>query len=375
MGRIQEILAQFEEDSEHPYRTIDACNADKKKVIGLAPYFAPYELVHAAGMYPVELWGGNIDASEAHRYYPAFYCSILLSLLEYGLKGDYDFLSGIIIPTTCDGLRNLEENWKYAKPDMPVIALTQPVNRKTQAAEDYYANELHRVQHELEEIAGHLITDAQLFNSIQLYNKQKELMRRFPEVACDHLDIFTPKVRHYVYKAARVMPVELHTRLVAELLDELDDVPVYDFDGPRLIATSILMDSTELLDTLEQEGIAIVGDDIVGDSKRFETDAPAHVDPFVSLARIWPHIEGCSVLYDPKKLRGPMLIDLYNQRKADGILISIIKFCEEEEFDYPVLKKDFEAEGIPVLYLETENQGRIDEQAATRIQAFVEMLD
>ena len=64
------------------------------------------------------------------------------------------FLSGIIIPTTCDGLRNLEENWKYAKPDMPVIALTQPVNRKTQAAEDYYANELHRVQHELEEIAG-----------------------------------------------------------------------------------------------------------------------------------------------------------------------------------------------------------------------------
>ena len=242
-------------------------------------------------------------------------------------------------------------------------------------AEDYYANELHRVQHELEEIAGHPITDAQLFNSIQLYNKQKELMRRFPEVACDHLDIFTPKVRHYVYKAARVMPVELHTRLVAELLDELDDVPVYDFDGPRLIATSILMDSTELLDTLEQEGIAIVGDDIVGDSKRFETDAPAHVDPFVSLARIWPHIEGCSVLYDPKKLRGPMLIDLYNQRKADGILISIIKFCEEEEFDYPVLKKDFEAEGIPVLYLETENQGRIDEQAATRIQAFVEMLD
>lgn len=375
MGRIQEILAQFEEASEYPYRTIDACNADKKKVIGLAPYFAPYELVHAAGMYPVELWGGNIDASEAHRYYPAFYCSILLSLLEYGLKGDYDFLSGIIIPTTCDGLRNLEENWKYAKPDMPVIALTQPVNRKTQAAEDYYANELHRVQHELEEIAGHPITDAQLFNSIQLYNKQKELMRRFPEVACDHLDIFTPKVRHYVYKAARVMPVELHTRLVAELLDELDDVPVYDFDGPRLIATSILMDSTELLDTLEQEGIAIVGDDIVGDSKRFETDAPAHVDPFVSLARIWPHIEGCSVLYDPKKLRGPMLIDLYNQRKADGILISIIKFCEEEEFDYPVLKKDFEAEGIPVLYLETENQGRIDEQAATRIQAFVEMLD
>lgn len=375
MDRIQEILAQFEEASEHPYRTIQACNTDDKKVIGLVPYFAPAELVHAAGMYPVELWGGTIDPSEAHRYYPVFYCSILLSLLEYGLKGEYDFLSGIIIPTTCDGLRNLEENWKYAKPDMPVIALTQPVNRKTRAAEDYYVEELHRVQHELEKIAGHPITDTQLFYSIQAYNKQKALMRRFSEVACDHLDIFTPKVRHYVYKAARVMPVELHSQLVAELLDELDRRPVYTFSGPRLIATSILMDSIELLETLEKEGVAIVGDDIAGESKRFETDAPDHVDPFVSLARIWPHIEGCSVLFDPKKLRGPMLIDLYNQRNADGILISIIKFCEEEEFDYPVLKKDFEAADIPVLYLETENQGRIDEQAATRIQAFVEMLD
>ena len=375
MNRIQEILAQFEEASEHPYRTIKACNTENKKVIGLAPYFAPYELVHAAGMYPVELWGGNVEPSEAHRYYPVFYCSILLSLLEYGLKGDYDFLSGIVIPTTCDGLRNLEENWKFAKPDMPVIALTQPVNRKTQAAEDYYVEELHRVQHELEEIAGQPITDTQLFKSIQAYNAQKALMRRFSAMACDHLDIFTPKVRHYVYKAARVMPVEMHGQLVAELLEELDRAPAYAFDGPRLIATSILMDSTELFETLEQEGIAIVGDDIAGDSKRFEIDAPDHVDPFVSLARIWPNIEGCSVLFDAKELRGPMLIDLYNQRNADGILINIIKFCEEEEFDYPILKKEFEAAGVPVLYLETENQGRIDEQAATRIQAFVEMLN
>ena len=375
MDRIQEILAQFKEASEHPYRTIQALNTENKKVIGLVPYFGPYELVHAAGMYPVELWGGNVDPSEAHRYYPVFYCSILLSLLELGLKGDYDFLSGIVIPTTCDGLRNLEENWKYALPDMPVLSLVQPVNRKTQAAEDYYVTELHRIQHELEEISGEIITDAQLFNSIQLYNKQKRLMRQFADVVCDHLDIFTPKMRHYVYKAARVMPVEKHIELAEELLRELENRPVYTFEGPRLIATSILMDSTELLDTLAEEGVAIVGDDIVGDSKRFETDAPAHVDPFVSLARIWPHIEGCSVLFDPAKKRGPMLIEQYNQRDADGILISIIKFCEEEEFDYPILKKDFEAAGIPVLYLETENQGRIDEQAATRIQAFVEMLD
>lgn len=374
MERINEILAQFEESAEHPRRSVERYNVTGKKVVGCIPYFAPYELVHAAGLYPVELWGGNIDPSEAHRYYPVFYCSILLSLLEFGLRGDYDFPSGIIIPTTCDGLRNLEENWKYAKKDMPVISLTQPVNRKTQAAEDYYVNELHRIQKQLEEISGEKLTDAKLFQSIRLYNRQKALMRRFSEAACDHLDIITPTKRHFVFKSAQIMPVEIHCELMDELIGELEKRPVYPFEGIRLVATSILIDSKELLSALEEQNIAIVGDDIVSESKRFETDAPAHVDPFVSLARIWPHIEGCSVLFDPKKLRGPMLVDLARKRQADGILVSIIKFCEEEEFDYPILKNDFEAAGLPLLYLETENQAHLDEQAATRIQAFKEIL-
>lgn len=374
MERINEILGLFEEASEHPYRTVQKYNTENKKVIGCIPYFAPYELVHAAGMYPVEVWGGNIEASEAHRYYPVFYCSILHTLLEYGLRGDYDFFSGIIIPTTCDGLRNLEENWKYAKPDMPVIPITQPVNRKTQAAETYYVGELHRMQKELEAISGNAITDTKLFESLRAYNAQKALMREFSKAACNHLDIITPLKRHYVFKAAQIMPVEIHSALVAELLEELGKLEAFDFKGIRLVATSILIDSKELLGHLESQNIAIVGDDIVSESKRFETDAPICVDPFVSLARIMPNIEGCSVLFDPKKLRGPMLIDLAKERAADGILISIIKFCEEEEFDYPILKKDFEAAGIPVLYLETETQGHLDEQAATRIQAFSEML-
>lgn len=374
MARYDEILAELEQACQHPYATIQKYNTDNKKVIGLVPYFTPHELVHAAGMYPVEIWGGNVEPSHAHSYYPVFYCSILLSLMEYAVRGDYDFLDGVIIPTTCDGLRNLEENWKYAKPGMRVIPLTQPANRKTDAALRYYAHELHRIQRELEKISGNRLRDFDLFNSLQVYNEQKAVMRTFSEISCDHLDIITPLKRHYVYKAARVLPVETHIALVNELIAELKALPVYQFSGKRLVATSLLIDSEPMLSALEKEGFAIVGDDMASASKRFEVDAPDHVDPFISLASIWPAIEGCSVLFDPKKLRGPMLIDMAKKRNADGILVSIIKFCEEEEFDYPILKKQFEEAGIPFLYIETENQASLNEQAVTRIQAFGEML-
>lgn len=374
MERIEAILQEMQEASQHPVRAIQRYRADDQKVIGLAPYFVPKELVRAAGMYPVELWGGDVTPSEAHKYYPAFYCSILLTLMELGLRGDYDFLSGMVIPTTCDGLRNLEEDWKYAKPDMPVISFVQPVKRTGDAARRYYAAELHQVQRRLEEIAGRRILDRDLHARIGQANRHRALMRRFDATCPDHLDIFTPLARHHVYKAARVMPIEVHGALVEELLDLADARPAFAFKGIKAVATSLLMDSEELLAAFEAQGIAIVGDDVAGWSKPYEADAPQVLDPFLALADQWQAMEGCSVLFDAEKKRGRLLVDKCRQRGADGVIISIIKFCEEEEFDYPVLKQELSDAGIPSLYLESETQGHVDEQAATRIQAFAEML-
>jgi benzoyl-CoA reductase/2-hydroxyglutaryl-CoA dehydratase subunit BcrC/BadD/HgdB len=52
----------------------------------------------------------------------------------------------------------------------------------------------------------------------------------------------------------------------------------------------------------------------------------------------------------------------------------MMKFCDPEEYDYPILKKALEKEGIPHLYLEIDQQTGDDQQARTRIQSFVEML-
>ena len=148
----------------------------------------------------------------------------------------------------------------------------------------------------------------------------------------------------------------------------------YEFDGIKLVVSSIVIDSKELLDCLEDSGIAIVGDDMPSEFKRYEKNITDHIDPFVSLADEWANIEGCSLSFDPYKKRGELLKGLIERTKADGLLVNIIKFCEEEEFDYPILKKEFEQWNIPILYLETENQSDLAQQAVTRIQAFCEAL-
>ena len=59
---------------------------------------------------------------------------------------------------------------------------------------------------------------------------------------------------------------------------------------------------------------------------------------------------------------------------ADAVVVFMMKFCDPEEFDYPVYKAQLEKAGIPVLYLETEQQMDSFEQIRTRVQSFSEML-
>ena len=231
-----------------------------------------------------------------------------------------------------------------------------------------------QVKEKLEEISGNSITDKALRTSINAYNKQRAAMREFDLVAAAHPGVVTPWKRHVVYKAAQVLLVRVHTEMVLQINQELSNLSEDTFNGLRLVTTGILLDSKPLLDELEKQNIAIVGDVLSAESVRFAKDAPGNVDPFVSLAHIWLDIENTSVALDPTKQRGETLVALAKERKADGALINVTKFCEEEEYDFPVIKKQLADADVPLLYLETAQQDHINEQAATRIQAFAEMI-
>ena len=375
MATIEEIFAQLEEAARNPLAAVTQAKEEGEKVVGCVPYFAPMELVHAAGLHPVELWGGGKITGTGSSYYPAFYCSVLFTLIERALDGTYDDLDAVIVPTTCDGLRNLEENWKFARPDANIIDFVQSVVRDTPEANRYFRNQLKYVAGRLGEVAGAPVTERALRESIEVYNRQRQAMRAFSELAAQHVDVVGPKARQAVFAAARSMAVETHTSLVEQLNAELEALPVFEFKGVKVLLTGIMVDSLPLLDMLVKNDIAVVGDLTVSESARYATDIPGKVDPYDSLVAAWKDVKGVSVALDPKKQRGDMLVDMARERGADGVVACIVKFCEPEEFDVPVMKVQLERAGIPLLVLEVESQDAASEQAATRIQAFAEMID
>ena len=70
-----------------------------------------------------------------------------------------------------------------------------------------------------------------------------------------------------------------------------------------------------------------------------------------------------------------MTADEARARGARGVLIVMTKFCDPEEFDYPLLKRTCEAAGLAVATVEVDRQIVSYEQARTVIETFRDLLE
>ena len=111
---VNALLEEFKVKAATPKQQLAEYKAQGKKVVGVLPYYAPEELVYAAGIVPMGMWGSNTKTiSRAKEYCATFYCTIAQLALEMLLDGTMDQLDGIITPTICDNPKLLsifEEN-------------------------------------------------------------------------------------------------------------------------------------------------------------------------------------------------------------------------------------------------------------------------
>ena len=375
MNRIWEIIADLQETANHPAKAVKASMKETgKKAVGCLPYYTPDEIIYAAGLLPVGLWGGQTEIKEADKYLQSFCCSIMRINVEQGMKGMYDFLSAVVIPTYCDTLKCICDNWQVAVPKTYLIPIVYPQHRKIAAGVTYLIDEYKRVQKEFETITGRKITEQDLEDSIAIYEDYRKTMRQFTAIVGKYPKTLNAKTRHLIIKAAYFMDKSHYTAKVKELMEELKKLPVENFDGIKVVITGILAETDALLDAFVENKMIFVADDLAHESRQFRTCVRSEGTALERLAyRIADH-DGCSLLYDEEKKHGQLLIELVRDNHADGVVVCMMKFCNPEEFDYPIYKKELEAAGIPMLYLEIEQKMDSAEQIRNRIQSFAEMI-
>ena len=371
----QETIKKLELAALHPAKAVaESVKTTGKDAFGCFPIHTPEEIVYAAGFLPVGMWGGKTELKLADKYLQSFCCSIMRSNIEYGRKGTYDRLKGVLLPTFCDTLKCICENWKVAVPQVPIIPMVYPQNRSLDVGFAYLVTELKRVKDEMEKLAGVTICQAQLEEAWNVYEEYRKTMREFTEVAAEHPQIIGARTRHLIIKAGWFLDKKVYTEDIKEIISGLKAEPHHTFTGNRVIATGLLAEPVELLRIFEENQMAFVGDDLAQESRQFRTVGRTQGDVWEKMAYRAVDQRGDTFFYEEEKTRGQMLIDMVKEMKADAVVVFMMKFCDPEEFDYPIYKKELEACGIPMLYLEIDQQIDSFEQIRTRVQSFAEML-
>ena len=374
MSKVEAILSQLKDIAANPKKAMDDYKAETGKgAVGIMPIYAPEEMVHATGYLPMGIWGAQGKTmSKARTDLPPFACSIMQQVMELQCEGAYDDLAAVLFSVPCDTLKCLSQKWKGTS---PVIVFTHPQNRGLEAANKFLVKEYELVKAQLEHYLGVTITNAALERSIAIYNENRQVMREFVKVAADYPQVIDAVSRHAVFKARQFMLKEKHTELVKELIAEVKAMPVQPWTGKKVIVAGILLEPNELLDIFNEFGLAIVDDDLAQESRQIRVDVlDGEEGPLYRMAKAWQQMYGCSVATDTKKGRGKMLMNKMAQTGADAVIIAQMKFCDPEEWDYPVMYREFEERGVKNLMIEVDQEVTSFEQVKTRLQSFVEMM-
>jgi benzoyl-CoA reductase/2-hydroxyglutaryl-CoA dehydratase subunit BcrC/BadD/HgdB len=144
--------------------------------------------------------------------------------------------------------------------------------------------------------------------------------------------------------------------------------------GPAVILSGVLPNPPEILSLLDELGVRIGDDDLLGCSRRLLAPPSTSADPFEALADGYFAMPPCTTKNFPIDERLRHLVQKIERSGAKGVVFYTVKFCEPELFDIPQLVEALKRRGLATLVMDTElNQG-VSGQMRTRVEAFIEMI-
>lgn len=374
---IKELLEQFKYYANHPREQLDKYLAEGKKAVGIFPYYAPEEIVHAAGMFPYGVWGGRGPIEKAKEYFPTFYYSLALRCLEMGLDGSLDGLSASMITTLDDTLRPFSQNYKVSVGrKIPMLFLNHGQHRKEEFGKIYNAKIFKKAKEELERVCDIKIDDANFKKTFEIYNENRAERRKFIKLASTHPQTIKASDRCYVLKSSYYMMKEEHTELLKQLNEKLESLAEEDWDGVRVVTSGIITDNPGLLEVFDNYKVCVVADDVAHESRGLKVDIDMTIeDPMMALADQFARMDEDPILYDPDIFKRPKyVLDLVKDNNADGCLLFMMNFNDTEEMEYPSLKQAFEEAGIPLIKMGYDQQMVDFGQVKTQLETFNEII-
>jgi benzoyl-CoA reductase subunit C len=354
-----------------------------KKIIGYLCAFVPLEIITAAGFIPFRIKGDvNEPITKADTEMETIVCPLVRSCFDMSLKGNYEFLDGIVIPHACDSICRTYDVWKYSL-NLPYSHLINMPHSTGEPSLNFYKALLDTFRTSLSKFAGKEISDRELTRAIELHNQNRAKVRELYELRKSSPPLLSGTEAAKVLIAAMSLPVEESIAMLGDVIDEVKqrkDVPVQ--KQARIMVVGAQVDSIAFIELVEDSGAWVVADDLCPGAREFFSDVDVTADPIDGIAERYLRKVKCGRTY--REMKGnyeEYLEDRFGHMsrmikdfKVDGVVLYIYKYCDPFGFEVPQIKSYIEAKGTPVLYLEDEYSMSTIGRLRTRVQAFLELL-
>jgi len=377
----EDLCTRFKRIIAEPDLEIKRVQAENPApVIGHLPTDVPEELIHASGAYPYGLVAyEGVWANRADAHLQTWACSLARCSFGMSLAGKLDYLSGLIIPHICDTTRMISGIWKQNRPYgfMENYELPRQVDRPS--ARSYLIGELERLKSSLELFMGRSIADEELNRSISLYNQSRSLLRKLYRLHEHRPDLITNLDVFNAIKSSMLIPKELHNLMVSDLIRAVEqEARENNSDDAacrvRVVLTGKVWEPPAVIEILDKSGVVCVADDLCTGYRYIANDVAESGDPLEALADRQLKRPPSPCFVNRKQDRLEYLVQKVKESNAAGVIFLHLKFCETENYDYPLLRDALFAANIPNIRIETEIGNVSQGQISTRIEAFVEML-
>ncbi len=349
------------------------------RAVAAYPVWAPAELIHAAGMLPLSLFGGGttVELTHADARFQSFVCSIAKSSLELGFQGRTAGVDGFVFSNICDVARNLSSIYKRNFPEAFVEYLHLPQNSTSPAVAEYAAAELRRLADGFDAAFGLPVSPAVLAKSIETYNILRARQRALYALRIAEPQKVSTTELYTVLRAATLVSPEESIGWLDGLLEALPRREARPRDRLRVVVEGAFCEQPPLglLEVLEEAGCYVVEDDLLLGWRWFTSDVASDGDPFERLGAAYVNqAVPSSTRHEGRQHRALGLIEKVRRARADAVVFMPAKFCEPALFDYVLMKQGLERAGIPHLLVEFEEKMWTFERTRNEIETFVESM-
>jgi len=382
LARAQELVEDLKLDAVRKYKA----EHPGALAVGILPVYAPRPLFEAMNVLPVGIYGGgdHIDIIRGDSYYQSYICHIPRSVIELGLGGAFDSLDGMVFPSTCDVIRNLNGMWKMLFPKSWSCYLDLPQNFEPAMGGKFYVHDLKRMADELVKRGARPLTKGTLQLAVANENRRRGMLGKLDELRRTQPWKVRASEAYLLARAGCMQDAVQHGDMLEEFLGLADRRELRRYDNMRVIVIGAFCEQPPLglIRTLEKSGCDLVDDDFQLGLKMIDGRIPTSAadlpgmncaplnpeDPLDAIALAFLYSgTATSTRYIGNQQKGRALLDRIKRANADGVIFAAPSFCDPALLDQPMMEKALNDAGIPhTSFKYSENSGQfqtIREQA------------